>query len=185
MPPSRIVSPGSSTMARVRRSTSSSYVEISPAEFWSIFALTGASAAVMDGSICSDSFSAIRSRAFAVPTSMRVKRRSKSRISANDERRASRSAKSSTSSCTASSRMSMATMESSGDSSHFLSRRLPMAVFVKSSTSKSVSFLPPSRRLRVISRLRSVYVSTARFSLASRRVRCESCVRSVLTVSCR
>ena len=185
MPPSRRLMPGSSTMARSKRSTRASKVSTFASACLSIEDFAPFSFSRMPGRQRSEIFSAMRSRALAVPTSMRVRRRSKSWISRQPSRTPPRSEKSPTSSPTASRRCVMPAMLSKGYSSHFFKRRLPIAVSVKSRTSRSVFFLPPSRRLRVISRLRSVYVSTTRFSEASRYVSWLSCVRSVRTVSWR
>ena len=156
MPPSLREIPGSSTIACSNNDTSSSKSSIPPSDSRKSGDTTAEIFIFNGGKAWSESFSATRSRAFAVPTSMRVRRRSKSKISLQCACTSSRREKSAANSATPSKRRSIFSEESSGYSSHLRKRRLPIAVFVKSRTSSKVSFLLPSRRLRMISKLRNV-----------------------------
>ena len=122
------------------------------------------------GNISNELRSAVKSRAFAVPTSMRVRIRSISYTDFNDSRKALRTRGFSTISPTASCRRRISSRFNSGDSSHCRSNRPPIAVTVKSSTASKLPRFPPSRILRLISRLRKVVPSSSKKSCGLNRV---------------
>ena len=139
----------------------------------------------MPGSTASELRRATKSRALALPTSMREIMRSKSKTFFISSARPVRSCKFSKSSFTACWRAFICAKSKSGHSIQLRSLRAPMLVTVKSSTSRSVPRLVPSRMFLTSSRLRMAVASRfINFSTAM-RVKRLICVKSALTVLCR
>ncbi len=121
------------------------------------------------GTAPSDCFSATRSRGPAEPSAVRATRRSRSCTDLSVSRNRPRSVVLNAKSSTASSRSRTRSRESSGRSSHWRSRRPPIAVTVRSISSSREPARPPVAD-STTSRCRSVTGSTSSVSEVCRKV---------------
>ena len=185
MPPSRTEKGGSSTIAASKVVNSSWCKCTSSHNCCKSLLLQYLSKLFISGSTASEERNETRSRALALPTSIRETIRSKSKIAFNLSCRLPRICTFVSNSPTASCLDLICDKSSKGHSIQFLSLRAPMEVEVKSSTSNNVPRLEPSRIFFISSKFLTAVASKFINCSLAMRDKLLICDKSALTVTCR